>query len=262
MTGRRPPLSRPLSDRDRQIVQSVAAYRVLSGDHIRRWHFPVLEHGSPAGALRRSQRSLHRLVVDGVLATLERRVGGVRAGSSGYCYVLGYRGQKLICPTRRARSAYTLGDRFVAHALAVADIHVGLIEAEREGSVEVLGLQPEPDAWRRYVAASGSVEVLKPDLFAAVGVADRELRWFIEVDRATESLVRIERKCRQYLTYLRTGREQELHSVFPRVLWTVPHDKRRQQLLGVMARLPPPADRLFAVTLHDHVINQLKGGAP
>lgn len=262
MTGRRPPLSRPLSARDHQIVQTVAAYRVLSGDHIRRWHFPMLEHGSAAGALRRSQRSLHRLVVDGVLATLDRRVGGVRAGSAGYCYVLGYRGQKLVQPARRARSAYTLGERFVAHALAVADITVGLVEAQRAGLMEVLEVEPEPVAWRRYVAASSAVEVLKPDLFTAVAVDDRELRWFVEVDRATESLARIERKCRQYLTYLRTGREQELHSVFPKVLWTVPHDKRRQQLLGVMARLPPPADRLFAVTLHDHVINELKGGAP
>lgn len=262
MTGRRPPLSRPLSDRDLRIVQSVAAYRVLSGDQIRRWWFPVLEHGSAAGALRRSQRSLHRLVVDGVLSTLDRRVGGVRAGSAGHCYVLGYRGQRLVHPSRRARSAYTLGERFVAHALAVADIAVGLVEAQREGSVEVLEVQPEPDAWRRYVAGSGGVEVLKPDLFTAVAVDDRELRWFVEVDRATESLARIERKCRQYLTYLRTGREQELHTVFPKVLWTVPHAKRRQQLLGVMARLPPPADRLFAVTLHEHVINELKGGAP
>lgn len=262
MTGRRPPPSRPLSDRDLQIIQTVAAYRVLSGDQIRRWHFPVLEHGSTAGALRRSQRSLHRLVVDGVLSTLDRRVGGVRAGSAGYCYMLGYRGQRLVQPTRRARSAYTLGDRFVAHALAVADITVGLVEAQRAGSVEVVQVEPEPDAWRRYVAGSGAVEMLKPDLFTAVAVGDRELRWFVEVDRSTESLARIERKSRQYLTYLRTGREQELHSVFPKVLWTVPHDKRRQQLLGVMARLPPPADRLFAVTLHDHVINELKGGAP
>jgi hypothetical protein len=29
-----------------------------------------------------------------------------------------------------------------------------------------------------------------------------------------------------------------------------------------MARLPPPADRLFAVTLHEHTLNHLKGGAP
>ncbi len=262
MTGRRPPLTRPLSDRDHQIVHTVAAFRVLSGDQIRRWHFPVVEHGTAAGALRRSQRSLHRLVVDGVLATLDRRVGGVRAGSAGLCYVLGYRGQRITNPTRRARSDYTLGDRFVAHALDIAEIAVQLVEAERAGVLEVLELEPEPEAWRRYVTGSGAVEVLKPDLFCAVGVDDHEYRWFIEVDRATESLARIERKSRGYRTYLRTGREQELHGVFPKVLWTVPHDTRRAQLLAVMARLPPPADRLFAVTLHDHAITTLKGGTP
>ena len=99
-------------------------------------------------------------------------------------------------------------------------------------------------------------------VFAALGVGADEHRWFVEVDRATESLARIERKCRQYLIYLRTGREQEAHGVFPKVLWTVPHDKRLNRLLGVIARLPPPADRLFVAALHDNAISHLKGGAP
>ena len=262
MTGRRPGLVRQLSDRDLAIVDAVGQYRVVSGDQIRRWFFPVSEAGSPAGALRRSQRVTKRLVDHGVLATLDRRVGGVRAGSAGHCFVLGYRGQRITQPERRARSAYTLGDRFVAHALDVAEITVALIEAERHGELEVLAVEPEPQCWRHFTAATGSVEVLKPDLFTSVGTAEVEHRWFIEVDRATESLARIENKCRHYLAYLRSGREQEHHGVFPKVLWTVPSDKRHHQLLGVLARLPPPADRLFAVTLHHNTINHLKGGEP
>lgn len=262
MTGRRPQLSRALSDRDLDIVREVGAFRVLSADQIRRRFFPVLEFGSPAGALRRSQRVLKRLVVDGVLETLDRRVGGVRAGSAGHCYVLGYRGQRLLNPDRRARSRYALGERFVEHALAVAELAVRLVDVERRGEIEVVEVQPEPAAWRQFVGSSGQVEVLKPDLFTAVGVVANEYRWFVEVDRATESLTRVERKCRLYLAYLHSGREQEAHGVFPKVLWTVPHEKRYRQVLGVLAALPPPADRLFTADLHDNAINHLKGGAP
>lgn len=262
MSGRRPAMSRALSERDLAIVTGVGQYRVLSGDQIRRWFFPVEDNGSAAGALRRSQRVTKRLVDHGVLATLERRVGGVRAGSAGHCFVLGYRGQRLINPQRRARSAYSLGDRFVAHALDVAEIAVGLIEAQRNKALELISVEPEPDCWRYFVAATGSAEVLKPDLFTALGIGETEHRWFIEVDRATESLARIENKCRHYLTYLRSGREQQAHGVFPKVLWTVPTDKRHHQLLSVLARLPPPADRLFAVCLHNGTINHLKGDEP
>jgi hypothetical protein len=197
-----------------------------------------------------------------LLSTLARRVGGVRAGSAGYCYVLGYRGQRLLEPGRRARSAYTLGDRFVAHALDVAEIAVGLVETEQSELLDIIEIQSEPDAWRHYVGPAGTAEILKPDLFVAVGIGNAEHRWFIEVDRATESLARVECKCRQYLTYLASGREQERHGVFPKVLWTTPHLKRHQQLLGVLARLPPPSERLFAVCLHANTVHTLKGGAP
>lgn len=262
MTGRRPSLTRSLSERDHQIVKAVADYRVLTGSQIRRWLFPVTAGGSEAGALRRSQRCLKRLVDDGVLDTLDRRVGGVRAGSAGHCYVLGYRGQRLAYPDRRARSSLTIGERFVAHALDVGELAVAAVEADRAGEFELLELQPEPAVWRHYVGRTGSAEVLKPDLFMSVGIGDAEHRWFIEVDRATESLTRIEVKCRQYLDYLRTGREQERHGVFPKVLWTVPHDRRHRQMLGVLGRLPPPGERLFAATLHDNTMTHLKGGAP
>jgi len=262
MTGRRPPPTRQLSHRDLSIVEVVARYRVLTGDQLRRWMFPVADNGSSAGALRRSQRCLKRLVNDAVLDTLERRVGGVRAGSAGHCYVLGYRGQRVAFPDRRARTPSAIGDRFVAHALAVGELVVGAVEAERSGGIELLGVEPEPEVWRHYVGRTGTAAVLKPDLFLAIGIAETEHRWFVEVDRATESMVRIDVKCRQYLDYLRTGREQDRHGVFPKVLWTVPHDRRRRQLNALMTRLPPPADRLFAVTLHDNAIIHLKGGAP
>ncbi len=47
-------------------------------------------------AARIARRVLARLTELGVLARLERRIGGLRAGSSGYVYYLGPAGQRLV----------------------------------------------------------------------------------------------------------------------------------------------------------------------
>lgn len=128
MKPRRPtPDPTSLSDRDLAVLDDVSSFRALTGEQIRRLHFDHRhDGGSDAGARRVSQRVLKRLVDLGLLATLTRRAGGVRAGSAGLTYVLGYHGQRLIRPERRARTPDTLGDRYVAHTLAVAEIAVGL----------------------------------------------------------------------------------------------------------------------------------------
>lgn len=250
-----------LSDRDLEIVSGVATHRVLSGRQIQRWFFPVLAGGSTAGALRRAQRSCHRLVEHGVLDRLDRTVGGVRAGSSGFCYVLGSAGQRLLLPERRARRTNTLGAAYVDHALHAAEVEVGLLEALRRSEIDGLEVQAEPDCWRTFLGSGAQTVTLKPDVFAAVRTGETERRWFIEIDRATVSLVRVETKCRLYLDYLRSGEEQRRHGVFPKVLWSVPHQRRLNQLRSVVSGLPPPANRLFEICLDDHVTNHLKGGA-
>ena len=57
----------------------------------------------------------------------------------------------------------------------------------------------------------------------SLGSGEYELRWFIEVDRGSESLPVIVRKCRLYADYYQSGREQANGGgVFPRVCWIVP----------------------------------------
>lgn len=257
--SRRP--DRSLTDRERQIVGAVARHRVLTGAQIQRWFFPIVADGSRAGALRRTQRCCHRLVTEGVLDSLDRQIGGVRAGSSGFCFVLGPRGQRLVDPGRRSRRINSLGAAYVAHALAAAEVEVGLVEDQRSGAIERFDVEPEPTCWRPFTGAAGQRIVVKPDLFAAVHKGELERRWFIEVDRATVSLVRVETKCRLYLDYLRSGEEQRRFDVFPKVLWTVPTEKRANQVRATVSGLPPPADRLFDVCLDINTNDHLKGGA-
>ena len=72
---------------------------------------------------------------------------------------------------------------------------------------------------------------MKPDLFVSLGLGDFEDRWFLEIDLGTESSTAVVKKCRTYLGYQRTGREQASHDVFPKVMWIV-RGERRQRLLA------------------------------
>src|SRR5258708_2046610 len=73
-----------LSAGDRQFGQEVVRLRLLSAGQLRGLFF----HGiaEPVTRARRARRQLARLVELELLWRLERRVGGVRAGSTGYVY--------------------------------------------------------------------------------------------------------------------------------------------------------------------------------
>src|ERR1700733_12717538 len=72
-----------LSERDLCVIRQVAELRLMSAVQIQALHFPDDEHENGAAATRARQRVLRRLCRDGLLIPLERRIGGVRAGSAG-----------------------------------------------------------------------------------------------------------------------------------------------------------------------------------
>lgn len=245
-----------LGDRDQEILRDVGRLRFLSGGQVARLHFA---EGTAVGRQRRAQASLRRLTDDGYLSRLPRRVGGVGSGSERFVYRLGYRGQREVHPERRARTPEDSGWLFVEHSLSVADLVVELSEAERAGQCSALHVQGEPAVWRHYVAASGRVLVLKPDLGVHVVADGASLVWFIEVDRATEGLKRIRSKASQYLDYWRSGREQERLGVFPRVLWSVPDQKRAEAMRRTLAELPDPAGDMFVVAVATDSVRAVLG---
>lgn len=209
--------------RDEAILALVANCRLATTTQIERALFPPAV-GSALSAARRCRRVLARLHTEGMLHRLDRRVGGVRAGSSGYLYAITTKGQRALGRTGRLRR-YEPSERFVAHCLAATELHIQLVEAEAAGQISELAVVHEPATWRRFSFGSG-VETLKPDLVVELTAAGWELRWFVEVDRATEHLPAVIRKCLVYQRYWQSGREAALHPVFPRVLWSVPDEKR------------------------------------
>ncbi len=255
-----------LSDRDRAILQSVAEHQFLTGQQLTALHFH--DH-TPTSGPRIARRVLARLRELRVLGALERRVGGIYAGSSGLVHHVDVVGDQLLRGRsgRTARRSREPSARFLAHRLAVADHHLALLTADRARQLEVIDCTVEPASWRRYVGTGGTAVTLKSDLYTETGAGEDLVHaWFIEVDRGTESLLTLLRKCRDYETYRRSGIEQDRTGGFPVVIWSVTHrnpekaETRRQNLRDALAAdhfLPP---QLFRVIAPQQLIPLLQRG--
>lgn len=237
---------------ERQAVDVVARLKLVSHDQLARL-VPFGPNASRSSAARVTRRTLARLAELGVLGRLQRRIGGVRAGSSGHVYFLGPVGQRLVAywdgdGLVRGRLRPEPGGPFVRHRLSVSELYVRVVEWARTGAVEVLGFDVEPECWRASMDGFGNRVVLKPDAYVRVGAGAYEDQWFVEVDLGTESRTVLARKARAYLDYLHTGTEQAEGGVFPRVLFAVTTEVRKEAVVEVLARLPAEYWSLFAVT--------------
>ena len=255
-------LTNDLSERDQSILSSMQAFHFLTGAQLQALHFR--DHRTLQAAARICRRSLARLRDHRLLEHLDRRIGGLRAGSDGYVWRLGPVGDRLLRQdaddeTRLRRKAPSI--RHLDHCLAVADCYLQLVASQRGGETELVRVVTEPACWRRYLGPGGSSEILKPDLYAVTASGDFEDHWFIEVDRATESLPTLLRKCHQYERYRRTGHSQADGGVFPWVVWLVPDERRQRQLLDGLAHSRQLDSELFRVITADQLPGLVAGGA-
>lgn len=251
-----------LGERDRELLATVQKYRYLMTGQIQRLLFTDAANSS--AGLRAASRNLKKLCEFGLVDSLSRRIGGVRAGSGSLIWHITHAGERLLrlhdnraFPIRRhfEPSAY-----FLAHTLAVAGTAIQLIEICRKHEPEMLSLQLEPKCWRTYSNAGVSCS-LKPDLYAATMSEEYEDRYFIEVDLDTESPAKIIEKCQKYHAYYRSGLEQEESEMFPLTVWIVPSAARKEKLIRQLREAFDKQAKLFAViTCEDleHLI--LEGG--
>lgn len=255
-------LERRLSDRDRQIIETLDQVRIATTIQLRRLHFADL---TEASAARRTPLTLRRLAAERVLSRLPRQVGGVRAGSQAIIWTLDVAGQRIASAAGPAggpmRRPWAPGLAFLAHRLIVTELYVRLVEGERGGAWELLDFEAEPLAWRRYTAIHGGPAYLKPDAFVRLATGEFERGAFVEVDRGTESAAAIARKCRAYRRYWETGREQERRGYFPQVVFSVPDEARRAVLVDVCAKQPAESWPLWRVVLEADLPDALTGEA-
>jgi hypothetical protein len=247
-----------LDDRELEIIESVGRLRLLSTGQIQRLHF---FSGKPLSSARQCRRHLERLVELRVLTRLERRIGGVRAGSASWIYALGVAGQRLNANNhdRRVRRPWEPSLLFVRHRLAVNELFVKVVESDRAGELELIRFLPEPDCWRKFHGPGGVRQVVKPDGAVWIGAGEFEESYFLEVDLSTESVPALTKKLWLYRRYWLSGREQARNGVFPQVLLIAPSESRKAQLVEAAARQPSDSWPLFRVVLADQVIEVLSG---
>jgi Replication-relaxation len=245
-----------LSQRDHHILKDVARLQLTSGGQLRRLHYE-----DSASGHRLVRHDLVRLVAWQLLARLDRRIGGVRSGSEGFVYGLAVAGQRLLHPDRRRyRAPWTPEPSYLAHAIQVSELAVQLTERTRTSGFELELFDAEPAAWRSFNGAGGQRLVLKPDAYVECLTGQYEDRYFVEVDRGTESLTRIAEKGRAYGRHWQSGHEQDAHGIYPQVLWIAPDEKRRDQIIEALSRLQPEHWRLFRATTDQQAAAAIAGG--
>lgn len=227
-------LREQLTGRDQDLLLDVERLRLLSSRQLQRLHFDGTYPTAVASA-RACNRALTRLRSLGLLKALERRIGGVRAGSAGAVWYIGPAGERLLRSVsregRRTRRNYREPSRhFVVHTLAVSELAVQAIEAQRCGHIDTLEVQTEPASWQQSLSRFGTAQTLKPDLRLVTASGDYEHHWFLEADLASEHQPVIARQSLAYQDFRSTGRYQAEHGLFPAVVWVVPEEARRSQL--------------------------------
>jgi hypothetical protein len=239
------------------LVRQASDLRLMSGGQIQAIYFPSEEHSSGEAAARQCRRVLSHLVRGHLLTRLERRVGGVRAGSTSFVYGLGSVGHRLLERERPRPQIFEPSAAFVDHQLAVSQLVVDLVLASRLRKLELTTVEGEPNCWRRLPTVGRAL--LRPDLFLALAAREYEYRWFVEVDCGTHRRPALVRKARLYESYYRSGVEQATYGVFPRVVWIAPDADRAERLRDVLAgsEFTPG---LMVVTTSDEARLVLAGG--
>jgi len=230
-----------LSERDRKIIETITRLRLASSFHLERLHFLDL---SPSVRDRVRRRVLARLVAWRVLLTLERRIGGVRAGSAGLVFALDTAGRQLAgldgSAMRRSREPSVV---LLGHSLAASELYVSLVELSTANGCTVADYRTEPACWQALPLGGW----LKPDAYLKLSTTGFDDHWWVEIDKGSEHLPVIRRKLLTYLDYANTGGLGP-GGVLPRVLVTVPDEARQAAIAGVIDRLSPDANELLHVT--------------
>ena len=221
-------------ERDMLVLRHVAEHRYLTTLQLQ--NFVFTSHATADSAARTCRRVLARLKGWSLIRPLQRRVGGVRAGSSATTWQLTPAGARLLRDDGTTYRTHEPSPRFLAHCLAIADVHLVVRSLAVRRDIHAVGVQIEPACWRPYTGPGGERRWLQPDLSASVQTQAYDDRWFIEVDLGTESLPTLLRKCGQYEAYRASGEEQETHGSFPLVLWVFSRTERADKLRSAIAR--------------------------
>lgn len=209
-----------VTERDRAIVREIGRFGVMSREQLMRLRF--------FASKTRANERLKRLVDAGYLAARRQPlpVGGPRC-----VYLPGVQSEDR----REARKRFAEGSGlFLAHQLGLVDIRLAF---EQHATLS---------RWLSEKDLAGLSLGLVPDAYIEYAVQALTFCAFVEYDRGTETLGRIERKVRAYLTLAHSGQfERTFTRKFFRVLMVADTAGRLATLSQTTARL---TDRVVRLT--------------
>lgn len=258
-------LREQLTPRDVAILNSVREHRFLTGRQIEQLHFDGHASGPTGGRVCR--RVLARLTRDRLLRRLDRKVGR-SPGSDPYTYTLGPVGDRATSSPGQPRRLFKEPSQlFLTHTLALADTRLALEQAHRAHQIRIVSIEVEPRSWREFLGAGGARERVRPDLHLITtdntnGGSGFEDLWFLEVDRSTESVPVIVRKCRLYERFRRTGAEQHRNGgTFPLVVFACPDSARATRIDRAIRATNDIPNELFRACTNAGLVELIAAGA-
>jgi hypothetical protein len=233
-----------LSPRDWLVIDTIAAVRLATGRQLDQLCFTNLAGRSQAVV---RGRVVHRLVRWRVLRSFDRSIGGANGGSSELIVTLDTIGRVLaerreLAAGRSGRNFALPGERFIRHSLGTTQLLADLRALTVKSPVRIETFEIEPSCWW----PDGLGGQLKPDAYTALILERSRDHWWIEIDRATESLPTLTRKLRRYVDFAQRGQFGP-GRVTPRVLVSVISDRRLEAVRALCAQLPLPAAQQFVV---------------
>ena len=222
---------------DRTLLALLAAHRYATTRQLAQITELSGQYGSARSALRQTSRRLRRQHGLGLVAHLERRIGGTRAGSAGYVWYLTAAGQRLTGEGRGARRRFQEPSAlFLAHTLAITQARVVIEQASHAVGGHLARLRTEPACWRSWLRLGGALGWLKPDLEVITATdTGAEDHWLLEVDLDTEHPARLLAKCHDYQAHLASGTFQAQHGYYPQVVWLLTNQARAGRLAEQIA---------------------------
>ena len=259
-----------LDTTDHRLLGLLAAHRYATTGQLSQLINASGRYTSPSSALRQTTRRLSRHQRLGLVSHLDRRIGGVRAGSTGYIWHLREPGWRLTqqtteteqhaptTPSRRWRHSDP-SPTFLAHTLAITHTRVVIEQAARAIGGALSHLVTEPACWRSWTTLGGGLHWLKPDLEAITTTADGDQdHWLLEIDLGTENPARLITKCHDYQDHLSSGTEQAGNGgYYPQVVWVMNEQRRAEWLRRRVDEEGCLLKRLFKVVASEEELSEV-----
>ena len=179
-----------------------------------------------------------------VLCRLERRIGGVRAGSASYVYALGAARASAASRGRAPDATASTSPRATSSTTPwqIAELVVDLQRLPRVKDASSCSTsRPSRSCWRRFARGLDGPRVLKPDLAVALRLGEYEYHWFVEIDLATHSAAAVVRKCQLYHRYWADRHRAGAQRALPQGAHPRAERAPRRELLRARDRQRPAA---------------------